>query len=462
MRPLDLLVKLEWYLQGRERQKLLKYNAYHDGEQPLRYLAPALEAEIGDHVTQLILNWPRMVTDAYGDRCDIEGFRYQKADSGDEALWAIWQANDGDEQSQQGHQESLIHGRSFAIVGSGDSDDDPPIMTVEHPLQVATLRDPRTRKVTAALKRWTDDDATQHASLYLPDSTTKYARDGRSGRIWTQDGQADEHNLGAVPVVPLVNRGRMLNQLGVSEFHDIIPVADAANKMATDMMVSGDFHATPRRWALGFDETDFTDEDGNPLDTWSSIVGRIWATSKGPKEAQVGQFPEADLAVFHTTIKVLAQLAAQLAFLPQDYMSFTSDNPTSADAIRASEARLVKRCERKHTTWGGGWEQVMRLMIRFQTGEWSKDAQSLETLWRDPSTPTVAQKADATVKLVQAGIIPVEQAREDLGYSAIQRTRMKQMDREAADRDLLGTLAEGFRQPAPVEPAPTLARQNGG
>lgn len=450
MDPLKLVALLERNLQGRERNRILRLDAYMEGLQPLRYMAPALEAQLAGRVQQLVLNWPRMITDAYENRLDIEGFRYASKDSGDSELWAQFQANDGDEQAQQAHVESLALGRSYVIVGSPEDDGDPPVMTVEHPLQVSTIRDPRTRRVSAAIKRWKDEDGVQWTNLYLPESTITYVRATKGSRQWTEDA-VDEHGLHAVPVVPLINRGRMLDLLGVSEFQDILPLADAANAIASNMMVSAEFHAAPRRWALGFDEDDFVDENGEQIDTWSMIMGRIWATSKKPGEAEVGQFPEADLANFHNTLKLLAQLASQLAFLPQDYMSFTSDNPTSADAIRASEARLVKRCERKQMIFGGGWEQVMRLMIRFQTGEWSEEAKSLETLWRDPSTPTVAQKADATVKLVQAGIIPVEQAREDLGYSAIQRARMKEMDESAADRDLLGSLAAQFREPVAAD-----------
>jgi hypothetical protein len=36
----------------------------------------------------------------------------------------------------------------------------------------------------------------------------------------------------------------------------------------------------------------------------------------------------------------------------------------------------------------------------------------------------VAQKTDATVKLVQAGVVPRQQAWEDLGYTATQQARM--------------------------------------
>lgn len=432
---IDLLNSLTTSLTGSSR-RLLRYDAYYEGEQALKFMSKALEAEFGERITSLILNWARLVADAYENRLDVEGFRYAGDDSGDKGLWDIWQANDLDEQSQQAHLDSIALSRAYVLVGSPDSVDDPPLVTVESPLQVFAKRDPRTRRVSSAIKRWDEGEpnetAEQHAVLYLPDST-RHLVNGRDG--WKVVGKVDEHNLGRVPVVPLVNRPRILRPDGVSEFHDVMPLADAANKMATDMMVSGEFHAMPRRWAAGLKDTDFQDEQGNPLNPWSRDAGTLWATEN--QEAKFGQFAEADLAVFHNTIKLLAQASAQLAALPPHYMSFTSDQATSADAIRSSEAQLVKRVERKQTYLGGAWEDVQRLILRFQTGAWDKEAWSLETIWRDPATPTVAQKADAIVKLaapVQNGraVLPLEMAREDMGYTPEQRRRMAEMDKAGA------------------------------
>lgn len=436
-------------------------DAYYEGQQPLRYMAPALVEEVGERISQLVINWPRLCVDAYENRSDIEAFRFRGDDSGDRDLWDMYQENGGDEQSQQVHLESLINGRGFVIVGSGDSPDATPVMTGEHPSQVTVRRDPRSRKVVAGLKRWADDDGTARASLYQPDVNSPYVR-RREG--WVLDGEPDRHGLGMVQVVPFLNHGRMLRQLGRSEFADVRPVADAANKMATDMMLSGEFHAIPRRLVVGMDEEDFVDEHGVKIDAWSALIGRLWMTNKDPKEVRVDQFPESDLAVFHNTIKVLAQLAAQLMFLPQDYMSFTSDNPTSADSLRSSESRLVKRVERMHTGWSGSWEDVQRLMLRIKRGVWDPRAASLETMWRDPSTPTIGQKADAVVKLASTTppILPLEMAREELGFTDTQRARMRVMDQEQVDRSLLGSLAAGFNQPTadaitvPPTPQPPL------
>ena len=98
---------------------------------------------------------------------------------------------------------------------------------------------------------------------------------------------------------------------------------------------------------------------------------------------------------------------------------------------------MVKRVERKHVSFGGTWEEVMRLTQRIKTGSFDPKARALETVWRNPATPTKAQQADATVKLYAAGITPLEQARIDLGYTPAQRLEMRRMDDEAATGDPL-------------------------
>lgn len=421
--------------------RIRHYDAYYEGEQPIRFLAPAMRREFGERITALVINWPRLGTDAYENRLDIEGFRYANDDARDDDLWTVWQANNCDEQAQQGHLDSIALSRSYVAVGAGDSPDDLPLITVEHPLQTFVERDPRTRRGRLGIKRWTELDGSQWASLYTPESTGVYRRGDRG---WALDQPVDSHQLGRLPLVPLVNRPRALRPDGLSEFHDVLPLADAANKIATDLLVSAEFHAMPRRWAVGLKESDFVDAEGNPISPWSITAGHIWSTEQAPSEVSFGQFSEADLTNFHNTIRVLAQLASQVLALPPHYMSFTTDNPASADAIRSSETQLVKRVERKQTFLGGAWEEVMRLVLRIQTGVWEQNAQSLETMWRDPSTPTVAQKADAVLKLVQAGVLPIEQAREDLGYTPEQRRRMADMDVRAATDPNVAQIARTF------------------
>jgi hypothetical protein len=434
--PEAVLRSLLWSL-SQNQDQLRTYDQYFEGCQPIRFIAPAMQEEFGDRITALVLNFPRVIVEAAVPRLRIDGFRYAGDSSADQDLWDVWQANDMDEQSSQAHTDSLALSRSYVIVGSGDSADDAPIVTVESPLQVYARRDSRTRRVTSAVKQWYESELeagpkTQHAVLYLPDSTTHYVQE--KGKWAVAD--RDVHDMGRVPVVPLVNRPRILAPDGLSEFHDILPVADALNKIATDMMVSAEYHAMPRRWGSGVKESDFVDEHGNPLNAWSRDAGTMWAVEN--EKATFGQFREAELANFHNTIKILVQTIISTAKLPQHYSPFAAGdaNPTSADALRVAETQYVMWLEGdKQVNLGGAWEDVNRLILRVMTGTFDPKARSLETVWRNAAAVTSAQQADAALKLatpVQNGlaIVPLEQTRIDLGYTPEQRARMAEMDRE--------------------------------
>lgn len=435
----------------KEIPELERLNSYYEGKQPLSYMHPELQRELDDNVRQVVVNWPRLVVDAIEERLDVEGFRYPGQAEADEELWRIWQANDLDEQSQMGHLDGLAMKRAYIVVGKNEQDETTPIVTVESALDMYAEEDPRTRQLIAAVKRWCigeGKDKEEHATLYLPNSTIWWTK-GADGE-WIEDPAypRDDHGMGELPVELLANRPRLKGRGGVSELADVIPLSDAACKIATDMMVSAEFHAMPRRVAFGFGEEDFTDEHGRRLSVWSRIAGRIWATAKSRKEdgADVIQFPEANLANFHATMNQLAQLVASLAGLPPQFLGYSTANPASADAIRSSETRLVKRAERKQRAWGGTWERVMRKVLRVRDGEWSDDARSLETIWRDASTPTVAQSADAAVKLFTAKIVPLRPTRVRLGFSQAEIARMEELDEQAA-QDTLARLAAGDVSP---------------
>ncbi|MEV6159408.1 phage portal protein [Nonomuraea sp. NPDC052129] len=453
------LSPLEWLTRLKRRHEselptLRALNAYFDGCQPLAYMHPELLLELGDRIRQVVINWPELVVEAVEERIDLEGFRRDSDSEADASLWEMWQANDLDEQSQQAHVDALVMKRSFVTVGTNADDADMPLITVESPLQMHADIDPANRQVRAALRWWYDGESAldgrireQYATLYLPDETIHYQFD----EGW-QETDRDDHGLGQVPVVPLVNKPRLMMPLGTSELTKVIPLSDAACKVATDMMVAAEFHAIPRRWVFGATEEDFVGPNGDPLTAWQQIMGRVWANEKGPGEIQAGQFPESDLANFHNTLNSLARLVASLTGLPPHYLGYATENPASADAIRSSEARLVKRAERKQRSWGGSWERVMRLAERIRDGAWNPESRSLEAIWRDASTPTEAAKADAVTKKKAAGIIDDEQAWEDLGYTSTQQARMrarKQSAQDAFNRAMAGDMA-GLTGPKPA------------
>lgn len=414
-----------------ESKHLKLYSDEYEMLSPRMYMHPEILREVGERMAQVVIAWPQLVIDALEERLDVEGFRLPNADRADDDMWRVWQENGLDEQSQMGHIDALVMSRSYVAVGTNEDDPDTPLVTFESPLEVYAHVDGRTRKPIAALRRWNDAPSplapatVSYATLYLPNATSYYEM---TGSKWVETDR-DEHNLGEVPIVPLVNRARLSNWRGRSELAPILPLAHAANKIATDMMVAAEFVALPLRGLFGVSPADFEDENGNKLTAIQALYGRILSIPDADGTAKNFEFTSANLSNFHDTINTLARLVSSIAGIPAAFLGLATDNPPSADAIRASEARLVKRAERRQRAFGGAHEQAMRLVRRFQEGDWDPKLKRLETIWRDASTPTVAQMADAAVKKHIAGITPLRQTREDIGYTQAQITRMEADDK---------------------------------
>jgi hypothetical protein len=162
---------------------------------------------------------------------------------------------------------------------------------------------------------------------------------------------------------------------------------------------------------------------------FDAYIARILAFEDPDAKAQ--QFSASELRNFVEALDSLDRKAAAYTGLPPQYLSTNSQNPASAEAIKSSESRLVKKTERKNKLFGGAWEQAMRIAYRAaKGGDIPPDYYRMETVWRDPSTPTYAAKADAATKLYAngMGVIPKERARIDMGYTIAEREEMAAWD----------------------------------
>jgi len=404
-------------------------NDYYEGVHRLEQLGLSIPEELKRFT--VFLGWPRTAVDALERRLDVQGFR-MPGKPADKSLWENWQYNNMDERQTFAHTDALALARSYVCVGSNEDDPEFPLITVESPEQMIAVRDSRTRRVSSALRMYSAGK--ERATLYLPNKTRWLILDDGE---WQDEFDPDEHNLGTVPVVPLVNRNRATRKTdsiveGISEMADIIPIADSASRAVTNAQLAQETIAAPQRGVLGATKGDFIDADGNQLSAWQSYFGSVWAMAN--KEAKTFQFDAAELSNFENVVNMYARLASGVSSLPVEYFGLNTQQPPSADGQRAGETRLIKNAERKQTSFGHSWESVQRLVIRFRDGEWSDDARQMETIWRDAGTPTVAQQTDAVVKRFQVGLIDWETAQEHLGETPAAISQMK--TRRAADSEL--------------------------
>lgn len=434
------------------QHELKEDSSYYESEHRLKAIGVSTPPEMRSLIAQV--GWPRMYLDSLEERLDVEGFRMAGQSSADTRLWDWWQANDMDIESGLAHIEAFVHGRSYITVAApGENDDqDTPIFRVESAKTMWADIDPRTRSVTRAVRLYqspysVDADG---ATLFLPDSTVFLEKSNRGNNLWTVR-ETITHNLGVVPVVPLVNRARLSEREGRSEIvPELRSVTDAAARTMMNMQATAELMAVPQRLLFGVAQEALAANPENPGAVLEAYFARIIAVEDS--DAHATQFTAAELRNFVEVLQELAKQAASYTGLPPQYLSFSSENPASAEAIRSSESRLVKKCERKARMFGGAWEDVMRLGMRVMDGSVPQSAFRMETLWRDPATPTFAAKADAVSKLYNngEGIIPLERARIDMGYSSEERREMKTWDAESTTSQLSALLGGAPRNiPAP-------------
>ena len=397
--------------------KYSELDRYYGGRQALAYLAPEAKTALGNRFGRMASNIPRLAVTALSERLRITGF---KTNDDDQLVWDDWIRNNLDQHSGIVHREALTLGKSYVIVWVDTFGR--PQATVESARQVTVLRDPATREVLAAVKRWTTDKTTE-AVLYTTEAITRFTANTTGATITGFSSvEVIENPLGVVPVVPFINGDRLLDD-GVSEIEDLIPLVDALNKTLADLMVSSEYVGRPRRWATGIElEEDENGEAQNPIPEGPRAMISESDTAK------FGQLPAADLGAYEASVRIILGQIMAVSALPSHYIGITSSNPASADALRASEASLTARAEARQDQFSRSWEWVARLMIAVRTGR-PIDQIEATIAWADAATRSVAQEADAVVKLVQAGILPPSIALERLGYSQADILRIREAKR---------------------------------
>lgn len=424
---------------GRDRNKLREDSRYYEAEltldrsrHPLRTELPNMRASVG---------WSRLYLDSLVERIAIVGFRVPGVSDADERLTQWWKANDLDQEAQVSFLETFIHGRSYISISAPSEEDimfghpaDAPLIRIESPKYMWVEIDQRTRRVLWAVRfyyapeteKFGQDDP-QKYTVYTPEATY-YMKDGKGGR-YIQDQEPDEHGLGIVPIVPSFNRERVSDRYGRSE---IIPelrnLQDVATQVVQNMQTAADLMAVPQRLLFGVEKEAIT-QNQDPAAQYKAYMAGILAFED--ENAKATQFSAAELSNYTGVLQELAKMAASYTGLPPQYLSFSSQTPASAEAIRSAESRLVKKSELKGDMFGNVWERVMKVADLVMNGEISENLRNIEAILTDPSTPTYAAKADAAVKLTGGkAIIPVQQARRDMKYTPAELEQMRLWDAE--------------------------------
>lgn len=434
---------------------------YYDGKFRIKDLGISLPPSLAS--IDSVVGWPGTAVDVIDERLDFEGWS-------DDSLDSLFRLNDLDVKAPTAHLDALIYGTAFAMVTSGDVGEPDVVVSIASATDMVVSRDNRSGLVSMAAQFIPADDASQspeRAILFRPDDTT-WLVNGYGG--WFIE-RVDQHNLGRVPVAQMVNRPRASKLGGRSEITPAVrSYTDSALRTLVGAEVAREFYAVPQRYMMGAPEEFFLDENGNPRGAWDAMAGKILAVGEDPETGSrpdVGSFPANSMSPFFEQVRHYAQLLAAETSIPPTYLGFTTDNPSSADAIRMAENRLVKRAERRQTWFGKAWTEVARLSLMVRDGrtfdQLTDEELSIRPLWRDAATPTKAASTDQALKLASLGV--------PFGDFMMKLLGLSPAEREMLERDMAGStrtaLVQAIQQraaqatPQEVATAEGLAAQRG-
>lgn len=415
---------------GKRSKEIKRQFDYFEGKQPLVYATEQWKAFHEKRYEGFADNWCGVVGRAPVDRLRIDGFRVgDDATTGDEkVLWNDWKRNELGNQSKQGFLASTIAKRSSTIVWGDENDE--PVVSWEHPAQVAVAYSTGGRRVRlAALKAWREDD-TEFATLYLPDEVWKFERPAyitaaQSGRTdsglyvpahvggggWRPREVGDEkwplpNPLGEVPVVEWLNRP-MLGMEPLSDISGTMAMQDAINMLWAYLFTAADHASMPARVVLGAEppKIPILDENGQivgsqPAKLADLAQGRLLFLPGAGGNARIDQWDAAKLDVFTGVMgTALGHVAAQTQTPGHYLMTNEKFANLNGDALTANEVPLGEKVENGQEFYNPAAKDTLRLMALVRGNAGLADAlRTADMLWKDAFMHTMAQRSDAAQK----------------------------------------------------------------
>ncbi len=395
-----------------------------------------------------------LVVEATAERMEVEGFRFGANPDADDDAWSIWQSSDFDAGSSDAVTHALVYGRSFVSV-------DPfaprgPRLICEDPRQVVVAySQDGLRERLAALKVWVDDwTGVRFATLYTPGFLYRL-KDGavtkNSPEVWVpRDApgvvNVEPNRLGEVPFFELRNRvaGRTR-----SEIAKLVTPQQRLNQAVFNTDAVAEYGAFRQKWATGIEVP--RDASGNPVAPFEAHIAKLFV-SEG--DGKFGDFGATDLSGYLELGRDIAAHAARISRVPVTYFLPNVSN-VSAEALALLVSSLVRKCQSRVLGYEPAFEGAMRLAFK-ALGDPRANEMLAETRWASMETRSVAQDADAAVKLTQGDnpVITPQTAQEKyLGMSQTERDRDQAWRSENGATSALASLVDSLTAP----PSPDVA-----
>jgi hypothetical protein len=371
-------------------------------------------------------NLTGLAVEATAERMSVEGIRIGDEPDADKDFWDnVWQRSDFDAGSQEAITSALVYSRSMISVEPPSASSPYARLHYEDPRQVVLSYLPDGSR-GPALKVFTDEwTGTTFGTLYTADFVIRCSA-GHTGPRRQVDGvdastggeQAVCANpLGEVPFFELQNK---LTGSIRSEVAPLVIPQRRLNQIVFNTDAVAEYGAFRQKWATGIEVP--RDPDGTPIAPYEANLAKL-LVAEGT-EAKFGDFNPSDMGPYISLAQDVAAHISRLSRVPITYFLSNISN-LGGDALALLISGLVLKCQRRVKGYEPAIEGAARLALR-SMGDPRANAANIEVKWADMETRSMAQSADAAVKLTpgENPVITPQTAQEKyLGMSQTERDR---------------------------------------
>ncbi len=273
-----------------------------------------------------------------------------------------------------------------------------PIMRVIDGSHATGIIDPITNmlKEGYAVLEFDDYDMPITEAYFIPGHTIIY----QQGRI-----AQDIPNSAPYPLlVPVINRPDAKRPFGHSRIsRACMSIVNSAIRTAKRSEIAAEFYSYPQKYILGMNP------DSEAMDKWKATMSSMLRVDKDEDGDRpvVGQFQAASMSPHTEQLRMFAGMFAGETGLTLDDLGFPSQNPSSAEAIKASHEslRLTARKAQKTMSVGLINAGYLAACVRDNTPYLRSEIYNTQAKWEpifEPDAAALSSIGDGAIKINSA------------------------------------------------------------
>ena len=366
----------------------LRYK-YYEMKNAMTDYSPIMPKEF--QFIQATLGWCGKAVDSLADRLVFREFRDDNFD-----LNSIFRMNNADVLFDSAVLSALISSCCFIYI-SPNSAGFPRLQVIEGGNATGVIDDVTGLLAEGYAVLGRGERGEPKTEAYLTAGETIIYQDGKK--------EAALPNFAPHPLlVPILYRPDAVRPFGHSRIsRACMQIMQSALRTLKRSEISAEFYSFPQKYVLG------TAQDAEPMEKWKATISSFIEFSKDDEgdKPVMGQFQQQSMSPYTEQLRTLAALFAGETGLTLDDLGFVTDNPSSAEAIKASHENLRLAARKAQRTFGSGLLNAGYLAACVRDG-FAYQRQQLyltRAVWEpvfEPDAATLSGIGDGAIKLNQA------------------------------------------------------------